>query len=104
MYDVDINLKRIKLPKMKKNEKTLPSFETVFKAVKGTSVELPVLLACWLSLRRGEVLGLKFKDVDFESQIIHVRRTVKKQKKAKKSERDVKQKGVKEFFSCQRIF
>lgn len=84
MYDVDINLKRIKLPKMKKNEKTLPSFETVFKAVKGTSVELPVLLACWLSLRRGEVLGLKFKDVDFESQIIHVRRTVIKTEEGEK--------------------
>ena len=48
--------------------------------VKGTDVELPVLLAAWLSLRIGEVIGLKFKDVDTVTHEINVRRTIIKTK------------------------
>lgn len=76
MYNADINLNCIKLPKLRKNEKELPSFEALFMIVKGTSIELPVLLACWLSLRIGEVIGLQFKDIDSESRTISIRRTI----------------------------
>ena len=31
---------------------------------------------CFTSLRRGEILGLKWSDLDFENRIIHVRRSV----------------------------
>ncbi len=76
MYEVNINLNSIKLPKLKKTEKELPTFEELFPIIKGTNVELPVLLAAWLSLRIGEVIGLKFKDVDTTNHTISVRRTI----------------------------
>ena len=76
MYDVNINLNSIKLPKLVKREKELPSFETVFSIVRGTESELPVLLASWLSLRIGEVIGLQFQDVDIENRKIRIRRTI----------------------------
>lgn len=76
MYEVPINLNRILLPKVKKREIILPSFDTVFKIVKGTTIEIPVLLSAWLSLRIGEVVGLKFKDINFQTHVLHVRRTI----------------------------
>ncbi|WP_295092049.1 site-specific integrase [Ruminococcus sp.] len=76
MFDVHINLNNVKLPKLKKREKELPSFEELFPLVKGTDAELPVLLAAWLSLRIGEVIGLKFKDVNTINHTISVRRTI----------------------------
>lgn len=44
--------------------------------MKGTSIELPVLLSAWLSLRIGEVIGLQFRDVDISNHTLSVRRTV----------------------------
>ena len=75
MYEVNINLNNIVLPKLKKQEKELPSFETVFRTVRGTEIELPCLLSAWLSLRIGEVIGLQFQDVDAEKRTIKIRRT-----------------------------
>ena len=76
MFDVDINLNSIKLPKVAKKVKELPDFDTIFGIFKGDDIELPVLLASWLSLRIGEVCGLQFQDVDEEKKVLHVRRTV----------------------------
>ena len=76
MYEVNINLNSVKLPKLRKKEKELPTFEELFPIIKGTDAELPVLLAAWLSLRIGEVIGLKFKDVDTDHHTISVRRTI----------------------------
>lgn len=36
---------------------------------------LPVLLALVLGLRRGEILGLKWGDIDFETKTMHIRRS-----------------------------
>ncbi len=36
---------------------------------------LPIFLALFLGLRRGEVLGLKWSDIDFEKSVIHIQRT-----------------------------
>ena len=76
MHEVDLKLDSVKLPKLRKKDKELPPFETVYAIVKGTDSELPVLLAAWLSLRIGEVIGLQFRDVDREKHSIHVRRTI----------------------------
>ena len=76
MYEVDINLNRIQLPKLEHQEKQLPDFETVFQIVKGTEIELPCLLSAWLSLRVGEVVGLQFQDVDTEQHTLKIRRTI----------------------------
>lgn len=76
MFEVNINLTSIQLPKLVKKEKELPSFETVFSIVKGTEIELPCLLSAWLSLRVGEVVGLQFRDVDVQAKTLKVRRTI----------------------------
>lgn len=40
-----------------------------------TDVYIPVLLAATLGLRRGEILGLKWTDIDFSANTIHIQRT-----------------------------
>lgn len=59
MHRPDLAL-RVRLPrKVKQLKRILPTSEEVMQAVKGTSVELPVLLALWLCLRMSEVRGVK---------------------------------------------
>ncbi len=36
---------------------------------------LPIILAVSLGLRRGEVLGLKWSDIDFKNKVLHIQRT-----------------------------
>lgn len=43
----------------------------IFSAAKGTDLELPILLAAWLSLRKSEVIGLRWEDI--EDDFIYVR-------------------------------
>lgn len=40
---------------------------------KGTSLEIPIILASMLGLRRGEVLGLKWSNVDFDKKTVYIR-------------------------------
>ena len=65
----DIN---ITLPPKKNKVKEIPNAQQVFNLIKGTSIELPCLLAMWLSLRMSEVRGLKFSDV--HNGILYVQR------------------------------
>lgn len=53
----------VTLPAPKKAIKELPTPQQVMMAIKGTSVELPALLAMWLSLRMSEVRGIKYGDI-----------------------------------------
>lgn len=48
----------------------------LFDVVKGTKLELPVLVAAFYGLRRGEVLGLKWDAIDFERGTLTIKRTV----------------------------
>lgn len=50
--------------------------QKLFEIVKGTRLELPVLIAAFYGLRRGEVLGLKWDAIDFERGTITIRHTV----------------------------
>ena len=50
--------------------------QKMFEALRGTKLELPVLVAAFYGLRRGEVVGLKWDAIDFEQGIISVKRTV----------------------------
>ena len=72
-----IRIEGIRLPPKKKITYATPfedELAKIFAATKGKSCELPVLLAVWCSLRRGEVCGLKYSDVDFERKTIHISR------------------------------
>ncbi len=48
----------------------------LFEIVKGTKLELPVLVAAFYGLRRGEVLGLKWDVIDFNRGTLTIKRTV----------------------------
>ena len=76
--DIDIKLGSIRLPKKEVRERKLPTAPEIYKIVKGTDSELPVLLAMWLSLRIGEVAGLQFRDVDAKTMRLYVCREIVK--------------------------
>ncbi len=46
----------------------------LLQAVKGHPLEVPVQLACSLGLRRSEILGLRWRDVDLRAGLLSVRR------------------------------
>lgn len=58
VYAPDLRL-RTTLPKVQKKYKQYPNVEDVVKAVKGTDVELPCLMALWLGMRLSEIRGAK---------------------------------------------
>ena len=56
---------RVDLPKKARRIRTLPLPEEICDAAKGTDIELPVLLAVWLSFTMSEIRGLtKSKSID----------------------------------------
>lgn len=63
VYAPDMRL-RTTLPKLQKKIKQLPDVKDVLKAIIGTDVELPCLLAIWSSLRMSEIRGIKKSDVN----------------------------------------
>jgi integrase len=62
LYGVQLQL-NVTLPPKKPKVKELPTAEQVIRMVRGTDIELPCMLAMWLSLRVSEVRGLKFSDL-----------------------------------------
>ena len=50
--------------------------QKMFEALRGTRLELPVLVAGFYGFRHGEVLGLKWDAIDFERGTISIKRTV----------------------------
>ena len=49
---------------------------TLFVAVSGTHIEVPVKLAAFYGLRRSEVMGLRWDAIDFEQGTLTIRHTV----------------------------
>ncbi len=72
-----IRIEGITLPQRQAPEYTTP-FENDLKAIldvmRDTEYELPVLLAAWCGLRRSEILGITYRDVDFEKKALYIRR------------------------------
>ncbi len=62
LYGVHLDL-NVTLPPKKPKIKKLPTAAEVIQMVRGTDIELPCLLALWLSLRVSEVRGLQFGDI-----------------------------------------
>jgi integrase len=71
--------------------------DSLMRAVRGTGYELPVFLAIWTGMRRGEILALRWSDVDFERRVAMVTRTLQqtgeglsfKEPKSAKSRRQI---------------
>ena len=67
------------LPRIRRREMTALSEEEIGKllaAAEGTPVAVPLLCLVTLGVRRGELLGLTWPDVDFEQGQVSVRRTL----------------------------
>lgn len=58
-YRKDFDFSEIELPTIVPRVVELPSASEVLRIIKGTDIELPVLLAAWLSFSMSEVRGLK---------------------------------------------
>lgn len=58
VYAPDLHI-RTTLPKPQKKIKQLPEVSDVLRAIKGSEIELPCLLALWCSLRMSEIRGAK---------------------------------------------
>lgn len=72
-----IRLGEIKLPKKKKATYKTPSPENmknIIASLKGDDLELPVLLASWLTLTRSECAGLRWSDL--KGNVLHVARSM----------------------------
>lgn len=84
-YDpsVDVKLPQGKKDNSYKKKKTTDilnkaQLKRLLCASKGTSMHLPILFASLMGLRRGEIIGLKYSDVDFQRKTIHVQRQLGK--------------------------
>jgi len=55
---------RTTLPAKEHKVKNLPTPKQIIDAVTGTDIELPAMLAMWLSLRMSEVRGIRHKDIN----------------------------------------
>lgn len=66
MFDPGV-IHTVTLPKQARQIRSLPMPQEVYEAVKGSCVELPCLLAMWLSFTMSEIRGLtKSKSIDGE--------------------------------------
>lgn len=66
-------------PKPKKYHPNYMSVETIQKlleAIKGEWLEMPAILSLALGLRRGEVLGLKWSNIDFDNNVVFIKETL----------------------------
>lgn len=65
---------KITLPQTIKNQYKIPTqaeFKTLLETVKGTELEIPVLLGSFCMMRRSEICALTINDID--GDVIHVR-------------------------------
>ena len=79
-HDINISISHFRRPQKRRViPKYLRSHEAIqnfMASVKGSDLELPSLLALWLSLRRGEIWGLCWDCIDLENRLIHIQRTL----------------------------
>lgn len=75
LYDMDINISKITLPQAKTVKRNIPSAPELLKVIIGSDIELPCLLAMWLSLRISEVRGLQFRDISEDGKNISINRS-----------------------------
>lgn len=76
---IDMDFNRLHTPRPAKAEKRIydkDEIEKLLRALRGTEIECEVLLALMLGLRRSEICGLQWRDIDFKHGTIHVRRAM----------------------------
>lgn len=84
------------LPQKVRYEAAVPSDEdivAILSTIPDTEAELPITMAMWLGMRMSEILGLKWKDIDLDNRVVHIRRALvdegEKSTKTYNSQRDL---------------
>ena len=80
----------ITLPKQKRNEMRVLSLDeqkALQSAVQDERLGIGIILSLFTGIRLGELLGLKFEDIDFENKTITIRRTLNRLKVYDNSEK-----------------
>lgn len=75
MYNKDINTKKLNYGQKPKQEHAYLEEDEIVKIISasvGDQMEIPILLALWLGMRRSEICGLSWENVDFEQKEIRV--------------------------------
>ena len=71
----DLDMRLIRLPKQPRKEMQIPStadVQRLLDEVRGTEMQLPVLMAAVMGLRRSEICGLKWDAVDLKRKTLHI--------------------------------
>ncbi|MGG3889601.1 tyrosine-type recombinase/integrase [Metabacillus fastidiosus] len=74
-------MKKLQLPKDKKKEMTVwevPDIKAFLHVAKTDRFYIAFHLAITTGMRRGEILGLRWKDIDFHKGVLYVRQTLSK--------------------------
>ena len=74
-YAPDIKLGHITLPQLKRPQNVSLNRNQIailLNNIEEDPIEIPVLLALWLGLRRSEILALKWDDIDFDAMTLRV--------------------------------
>ncbi len=69
----------VKPPRLVKTEKpslTMEEAHTLLESLRGHRLEMLLTMALTTGMRRGELLGLRWTDIDFKKKLVRVRRTV----------------------------
>ena len=97
--DEDVgNSRRIEFPKEASTELEVYTFDeisTIMAALEEEPINIRTLveIAIFTGMRRGEIVGLKWGDIDFENQKISVKRSIYKPRGAKAEEKETKSKA-----------
>ena len=84
-YGVDLEIieknpcHKIRLPKLNKivfDTYNLAEMKKLIEVSKGTSLETPIMIEAYTGLRRGELLALRWTDIDFVNKSIRVERNL----------------------------
>ncbi len=79
------------LPPPKKfvpSDVTSSDIKKLLEGIKGDTMELPILFALWIGLRRSEILALKWQDIDFRLNTVMIRRAIVPDKENKLIEKN----------------
>ena len=68
-------LEKLSAPKADIECLNAAELRTVLDSIKDTPLECPIMLAGCLGMRRGEVLGLQWSDIDFEKRELHINKS-----------------------------
>lgn len=85
-FKMDIKLPKEK-PKLDPNLRRI-KIDELLMAIKGTTIELAVLMAVWLGMRASEITALTWDMIDFENKLMYITKAVVRNKEHKFVEKD----------------